>query len=631
MNPHDDDDGYRPDTGETKWDARWAERRTNEPDLDRGARPFYNLMMFPYPSAEGLHVGNVFAFTGADVYGRFQRLLGRTVFEPMGFDAFGIHSENFALKMGTHPAELIPRNIANFRRQLAQMGGMFDWRHELSTTDPAYYKWTQWVFLQLYHAGKAYRKKAAVNWCPRDKTVLANEQVINGFCERCGAAVEQRLLEQWFFRITEYAERLLANLDDASQMDWSASTATAQRNWIGRGGGAEVGFPGRPGPDRVLPPPARHALRRALPGARPGAPAGGRAHGGAVAPGDGRPPEGHRGARRGLPQGGREGEDRRLHRLDRSQSRHRPADPGVGLRLRADGLRHRRHRGRARSRRPRFRVREEVPAPDRPGARRSRRNGDDAAPGAGGGHRRLPPRQLRAVLGIARGRGHQGNRRLARAGGARPGRGPLPAARLVHLAAALLGAADPDHLLRRLRTGAGAGEGSPGAAAADLRFPARRLGHLSAGAAQGVVRGGLPGVRETGPPGDRRLRHLPRLGMVLPAVSLHRARRPAVRRRPGQALAPGGELHRGERARRPAPAVQSLHRDGAPRPGPAPVRGAVPEVPGPRHHREGRRQDVQDQGERGHPRPVHRPVGRRHLPHLPHVPRALRGGRRLPG
>ena len=252
MREHDSDDGYHPDRVEAKWQARWAERHTNEPDLDRSERPFYNLMMFPYPSAEGLHVGNVFAFTGADVYGRFQRLLGRTVFEPMGFDAFGIHSENFALKMGTHPAELIPRNIANFRRQLAQMGGMFDWRHELSTTDPAYYKWTQWVFLQLYHAGKAYRKKAAVNWCPRDKTVLANEQVINGFCERCGAAVEQRLLEQWFFRITEYAERLLANLDDASKMDWSASTATAQRNWIGRSEGAEIAFPSDAGPIRVF-------------------------------------------------------------------------------------------------------------------------------------------------------------------------------------------------------------------------------------------------------------------------------------------------------------------------------------------------------------------------------------------
>ncbi|MGH2708422.1 MAG: class I tRNA ligase family protein, partial [Actinomycetota bacterium] len=237
------DEAYHPDAVEAKWQARWAERHTNEPDLDRPERPFYNLMMFPYPSAEGLHVGNMFAFTGADTYGRFKRLQGYDVFEPIGFDAFGIHSENYAIKVGINPAELIPRNIENFRRQLRQIGGMFDWRHELATIDPGYYKWTQWVFLQLYQAGKAYRKAAAVNWCPRDKTVLANEQVINGRCERCGSPVEQRTLEQWFFRITDYADRLLANLDDPAKMDWSESTVTAQRNWLGRSEGAEIAFP----------------------------------------------------------------------------------------------------------------------------------------------------------------------------------------------------------------------------------------------------------------------------------------------------------------------------------------------------------------------------------------------------
>ena len=244
--------GYQPAQVEAKWQARWAERHTNEPDLDRAERPFYNLMMFPYPSAEGLHVGNFYAFTGADVHGRFRRLQGYDVFEPIGFDAFGIHSENFALKMGIHPAELIPRNIANFRRQFLQLGGMFDWRHELSTTDPAYYKWTQWIFLQLFQAGQAYKKKAAVNWCPNDKTVLANEQVINGACERCGAMVEQRMLEQWFFRITDFAERLLRNLDDPSRMDWSESTRAAQRNWIGRSDGARIDFETDAGPIKVF-------------------------------------------------------------------------------------------------------------------------------------------------------------------------------------------------------------------------------------------------------------------------------------------------------------------------------------------------------------------------------------------
>src|SRR5216117_1260323 len=231
---------YDPAAVETRWQERWVERRTNEPELDRPARPFYNLMMFPYPSAEGLHVGNMFAFTGADIYGRFQRLQGHDVFEPIGFDAFGTHSENYALAAATHPAKLIPQNIATFRRQLRRFGGMFDWRHELSTTDPRYYKWTQWIFVQLFKAGIAFRKKAAVNWCPKDMSVVANEQVIDGYCERHpDTRVEQRFLEQWFFAITRYAERLLKNLD---RLDWSDSTRTLQRNWIGRSEGAELIF-----------------------------------------------------------------------------------------------------------------------------------------------------------------------------------------------------------------------------------------------------------------------------------------------------------------------------------------------------------------------------------------------------
>jgi leucyl-tRNA synthetase len=235
----EDPPAYDPAAVERKWQQRWEERGTNHTDLAAGVRPFYALMMFPYPSAEGLHVGNLFAFTGNDIYGRFQRLQGHTVFEPLGFDAFGIHSENFALKVGTHPAKLIPQNIDNFRRQLKQAGLMIDWRAELSTTDPEYYKWTQWIFLKLYERGLAYKKGAAVNWCPTDKTVLANEQVIAGECERCGSKVEQRFLEQWFFRITDYAKRLLENLDT---LDWSESTKTAQRNWIGKSEGAELSF-----------------------------------------------------------------------------------------------------------------------------------------------------------------------------------------------------------------------------------------------------------------------------------------------------------------------------------------------------------------------------------------------------
>ena len=231
--------GYDPSVIEPKWQRLWTERGTNSTDIEKAPRPFYTLMMFPYPSAEGLHVGNLFAFTGNDIYGRFQRLQGYTVFEPFGYDAFGIHSENFALKEGKHPMDLIPKNIANFRRQVERGGLMVDWRYTLSTTEPDYYKWTQWVFLQLFHRGLAYKKKAAVNWCPGCKTVLANEQVVGGVCERSGDAVEQRLLEQWFFRISDYAERLLDNL---RKIDWSETTKTAQRNWIGRSDGAEIEF-----------------------------------------------------------------------------------------------------------------------------------------------------------------------------------------------------------------------------------------------------------------------------------------------------------------------------------------------------------------------------------------------------
>jgi len=247
---------YNPAAIEEKWQRRWAERGTNtftDEDLARAERPFYNLMMFPYPSAEGLHVGNIYAFTGADIYGRWKRLQGYDVFEPIGFDAFGIHSENYALKVGTHPMELIPRNIQNFTRQLKRIGAMYDWNHTVDTTDPRYYKWTQWLFIKLFKAGLVERRKAPVNWCPSCHTVLANEQVVAGECERCGTPVEQRFLEQWFFKITKYAQRLLDNL---SWIDWSETTKRAQENWIGRSEGAEISFPiarRRVAPDRHEP------------------------------------------------------------------------------------------------------------------------------------------------------------------------------------------------------------------------------------------------------------------------------------------------------------------------------------------------------------------------------------------
>jgi leucyl-tRNA synthetase len=226
---------------ESKWQKYWERNKTNQPDLHKAPRPFYNLMMFPYPSAEGLHVGNVFAFIGSDIYGRTKRLQGYDVFEPIGFDAFGIHSENYALAVKQHPSELVPKNIRNFTRQLKQIGLMHDWSHAVDTTNPNYYKWTQWIFVQMFKAGLAYRKQAPVNWCPECKTVLADEQVINGECERHpGTAVLKKDLPQWFFKITAYAQKLLDNL---SWIDWSEVTKQAQARWIGRSEGAELEFP----------------------------------------------------------------------------------------------------------------------------------------------------------------------------------------------------------------------------------------------------------------------------------------------------------------------------------------------------------------------------------------------------
>ena len=226
-------------TIEAKWQERWLKELSYSPDLEKAKKPFYNLMMFPYPSAEGLHVGNMYAFTGADIYGRFMRMQGHDVFEPIGLDGFGIHSENYAIKIGEHPAKLAKKTQERFYKQLHATGNSFDWGKTLETYDPEYYKWTQWIFVKMFKAGLAYRAKAPVNWCPSCKTVLADEQVIAGKCERCGSEVQTKQLEQWFFRLATgkrpdgnlYAESLLANIE---KIDWSQKVKIAQRNWIGK-------------------------------------------------------------------------------------------------------------------------------------------------------------------------------------------------------------------------------------------------------------------------------------------------------------------------------------------------------------------------------------------------------------
>jgi leucyl-tRNA synthetase len=241
-----DEHRYDPQEIEPRWQALWAAERTwevaNEAPERAGSerRPpaSYVLEMLPYPSGEP-HIGHLKCYAVGDAIAHFHRRLGHRVLHPMGYDAFGLPAENHAIKTGVHPRDSTAASIASFQRQFRAWGISIDWSREFGTHEPRYYRWTQWIFLQLFQAGLAYRKEAAVKWCPHDQTVLANEQVVDGHCERCGAEVEVRQLEQWFLRITDYAERLLTDLDG---IEWPEHVKTMQRNWIGRSEGAEVTF-----------------------------------------------------------------------------------------------------------------------------------------------------------------------------------------------------------------------------------------------------------------------------------------------------------------------------------------------------------------------------------------------------
>ncbi|MDH4269636.1 MAG: leucine--tRNA ligase [Dehalococcoidia bacterium] len=223
---------------EKTWQQRWAADHIYTVRRHNSRPKFYALTMFPYTSGD-LHIGHWYAMAPSDTYARFKRMQGYNVLHPMGFDAFGLPAENAAISRGIHPYDWTMRNIDNMRRQLRSMGAIYDWDREVITCLPSYYKWTQWFFLKFYHAGLAYRAKAPVNWCPRCQTVLANEQVIGeGVCERCSTPVTKRELEQWFFRITKYAEELL----DHSRLDWPEHIKTMQKNWVGKSEGAEISF-----------------------------------------------------------------------------------------------------------------------------------------------------------------------------------------------------------------------------------------------------------------------------------------------------------------------------------------------------------------------------------------------------
>ena len=224
---------------EAKWQKFWEENKVFKTDFQDISRKLYTLVMFIYPSGAKLHIGHWYNYGPTDSWARFKKLQGYNVFEPMGYDAFGLPAENYAIKTGVHPFDSTMKNIDDIRQQLKRMGCMYDWDAELMTCVPEYYKWNQWIFLQMYKKGLAYRKNAPVNWCPKDQTVLANEQVQDGACERCGTPVIQKNLYQWFFKITDYAEELLQGLDT---INWPEKTKTMQRNWIGKSEGAEVIF-----------------------------------------------------------------------------------------------------------------------------------------------------------------------------------------------------------------------------------------------------------------------------------------------------------------------------------------------------------------------------------------------------
>ncbi len=224
---------------EKKWQDIWDEKQCFAAKNDYTLPKFYALVEFPYPSAQGLHVGHPRSYTALDIVSRKRRLMGYNVLYPMGWDAFGLPTENFAIKNHIHPEIVTKNNVANFKKQLRSLGLSFDWNREINTTDPNYYKWTQWIFIQLYKKGLAYKKEMSVNWCTSCKVVLANEEVVNNACERCGSDVIRKVKSQWMLKITEYAERLINDLDEVDYID---RVKVSQKNWIGRSNGAEVTF-----------------------------------------------------------------------------------------------------------------------------------------------------------------------------------------------------------------------------------------------------------------------------------------------------------------------------------------------------------------------------------------------------
>ena len=342
---------YDPKSIEPKWQQYWEQNATFRVDVDRSKPKLYVLDMFPYPSGAGLHVGHPEGYTATDIFCRYKRMRGFNVLHPMGWDAFGLPAERYAMRTGVHPSITTRRNIETFRGQIKRLGFSYDWSRELSTTDPDFVRWTQWIFLKLHERGLAYQAEVAVNWCPAQNTVLANEEVKDGRYVETGDPVERRLMRQWMLRITAYADRLLEDLED---LDWPEGIKAMQRNWIGRSEGAEVTFRVdgssdvasrslRPGRTRCSARPIacwRPSIRSSI----------------ASRPGSSGPSS--------MPIGQATAGESDFERTDQSrektgvftgayadQSRERRTHPDLDRRLRSALLRHRRHHGRAGARR----------------------------------------------------------------------------------------------------------------------------------------------------------------------------------------------------------------------------------------------------------------------------------------
>ena len=554
------DERYFPETVEREAQAYWDENRAFEVREDPAREKFYCLSMFPYPSGK-LHMGHVRNYTIGDVISRYQRMRGRNVLQPMGWDAFGLPAENAAMQNRVPPARWTYRNIEYMKEQLRRLGFAYDWSRELATCRPDYYRWEQWLFTRLFEQGIAYRRESEVNWDPVDRTVLANEQVIDGRGWRSGAFVERRKIPQWFLRITDFAEELLTELD---HIDWPDPVKTMQRNWIGRSEGTEIDFeiegPETEGGDADggLPPlrvfttrpdtvygatfmavAVEHPLAAKVAERREDVAAFIEEcrRGGATAA------EIETMEKRGMPLGLDAVNPFNGERLPVWVANFVLMGYGTGAIMAVPGHDERDPRVRAPARAA-------DPAGDRTRGRHGVGHPGRSVDGQGGHRRRRFRRILRARLPrVLRPDGG-----LAGTDRARRAPGELSAARLGRLAPALLGLPGPHRALRRLRDGPGARRAAPGPAP---RGRGRRGRRLATGPAPGVRGDRLPEVRSGRPPRHRHLRHVHGVVLVLCAFLLRR-RRCLEDRRTRRLLDAGRPVHRGHRARHPAPDVRAL-------------------------------------------------------------------------